>query len=81
MKTKEELTALKEEVETVGKKLAELSEDELVQVVGGRGEHSIRIPDSSDFWWSWNPNFLLNSARPDKSSFIDSDDYIEKETF
>ena len=65
----------------MGKKLAELSEDELVQIVGGRGEQSIRIPDSSDFWWSWNPNFLLNSARPDKTAFIDSDDYIEKETF
>lgn len=35
MKTKEELNALKEEVETVNKKLAELSEDELKQVVGG----------------------------------------------
>ena len=35
MKTKEELTALKEEVETLNKKLAELSEDELVAVTGG----------------------------------------------
>ena len=30
MKTKEELNALKEEVETVSKKLAELNEDELI---------------------------------------------------
>ena len=36
MKTKEELTALKEEVETLNKKLAELSEDELAQVAGGK---------------------------------------------
>ena len=35
MKTKEELTALKEEVETLNEKLAELSEEELSQVSGG----------------------------------------------
>ena len=35
MKTKEELNALKEEVETLNKKLAELTEEELGQVTGG----------------------------------------------
>lgn len=35
MKTKEELNELKEEVEAVNKKLAELTEDELAQVTGG----------------------------------------------
>ena len=35
MKTKEELNALKEEVEAVNKKLAELTEEELAQVSGG----------------------------------------------
>ena len=35
MKTKEELNALKEEVETVSRKLAELTEEELAQVSGG----------------------------------------------
>ena len=35
MKTKEELNALKEEVETLNKKLAELTEEELNQVTGG----------------------------------------------
>ena len=35
MKTKEELNALKEEVETLNKKLAELNEEELAQVAGG----------------------------------------------
>ena len=35
MKTKEELNALKEEVETVSKKLHELTEEELEQVSGG----------------------------------------------
>ena len=39
MKTKEELTALKNEVETLNKKLAELTEEELAQVSGGQ-----RIP-------------------------------------
>ena len=36
MKTKEELNALKEEVETLNKKLAELTEEELAQVSGGK---------------------------------------------
>ena len=35
MKTKEELNALKKEVEVLNKKLAELSEDEVKQVTGG----------------------------------------------
>ena len=35
MKTKEELNALKEEVEALNKKLRELTDDELRAVVGG----------------------------------------------
>ena len=35
MKSKEELNALKEEVETVSKKLQELTDEELAQVSGG----------------------------------------------
>ena len=35
MKTKEELNALKEEYETLNKKLAELTGEELAQVTGG----------------------------------------------
>ena len=35
MKTKEELNALKEEVEAVNKKLHELTDEELEQVSGG----------------------------------------------
>lgn len=35
MKTKEELNAIKTEVETLSKKLAELSEEELMLVTGG----------------------------------------------
>ena len=37
MKTKEELNALKKEVETLKAKLAELTEEELAQVTGGGG--------------------------------------------
>ena len=44
MKTKEELNELKEEVETVGRKLAELTEEELAQVSGGL----IKLCDSGD---------------------------------
>ena len=36
MKTKEELDALKDEVEALTKKLAELTEEEMVQVSGGQ---------------------------------------------
>ena len=36
MKTKEELNALKEEVETVSRKLRELTDEELTQVSGGK---------------------------------------------
>ena len=36
MKTPEELNALKEEVEVLNKKLAELTEEELAQVSGGK---------------------------------------------
>ena len=44
MKTKEELNAIKQEVEAVNEKLYELSDEELEQVVGGiftRGFRSI----------------------------------------
>ena len=37
MKTQKELNELKEEVETLNKKLAELNAEELAQVVGGCG--------------------------------------------
>ena len=50
MKTKEELNALKEEVETLNKKLAELSEEELKQVAGGGDvyEPSYRVTDENN---------------------------------
>ena len=55
MKTKEELNALKEEVETLNKKLAELSEEELKQVSGGfvRGfgeDHEVNYGADPKLW-------------------------------
>ena len=50
MKTKEELNALKEEVETVSKKLAELTEEELAQVVGGTENNSTIVKDDDVVW-------------------------------
>ena len=50
MKTNEELNALKEEIETLKKKLSELTEEELKQVTGGNqgmdesGEINPRCP-------------------------------------
>ena len=45
MKTKEEIIALKEELETLNKKLAELTEEELAQVSGG----GLPVRDKRDF--------------------------------
>ncbi len=47
MKTKEELNALKEEVEALNKKLCELTEEELSQVTGGVGNEDT-VSDSGD---------------------------------
>ena len=44
MKTKEELTALREKVETLNKKLNELTEDELEQVSGGAENPFADVP-------------------------------------
>ena len=40
MKSKEELNKIKEEVEAVNEKLAELTEEEIAQVTGGLARHS-----------------------------------------
>lgn len=55
MKTKEELNAIKEEVEAVSKKLQELSEEELAQVAGGI------LP--KDYY----ENIILNSPEQDNN--------------
>ena len=48
MKTKEELNALKEEVETLNKKLSELTDEELAQVAGGWVYRDIEISLESE---------------------------------
>ena len=53
MKTKEELNTLKEEVEALNKKLAELNEEELAQVSGGFFVH----PAVRD----WDPRHFRSS--------------------
>ena len=56
MKTQEELNAIKEEVETLNKKLAELSEEELTQVSGGDAP-SILTKLGLDLGISYKPVF------------------------
>ena len=46
MKTKEELNALKKEVETLNKKLKELSEDELKLISGGHHDSNNCVIDA-----------------------------------
>ena len=54
MKSKEELNALKEEVENLNKKLLELTEEELEQVSGGLDPPSYSLRCT-------NPDCLINS--------------------
>ena len=49
MKTKEELNALKEEVETLNRKLHELSDEELAQVSGGETVRPDHDPNERRF--------------------------------
>ena len=55
MKSKEELNALKKEVKTLNKKLAELTEEELAQVVGGTENNSTIVKD--DVVWLYEKSF------------------------
>ena len=43
MKTKEELNALKEEIEALNRKLADMTEDEMKQVSGGIWPHDEHV--------------------------------------
>ena len=51
MKTKEELNALKEEIESLNKKLADLTEEELTQVAGG---WTYWLPRNNNGTWPYN---------------------------
>ena len=63
MKTKEELNALKVEVETVSKKLAELTDEELAQVCGGRAPGIITMYDFVEFG-AESGIYLASALRP-----------------
>ena len=67
MKTKEELKALKEEVETLNKKLAELTDEELAQVSGGLPQELLaRLAVDIDAVALLNPcedKFTIDAAR------------------
>ena len=49
MKTKEELDAIKEEVKSLNKKLAALTDEEFREVVGGK-EEMTNMPGGDDVW-------------------------------
>lgn len=58
MKTKEELNAIKEEVKTLNKKLAALTDEEFREVVGGKENATIK-PTEDPIWRSWNPGVIF----------------------
>ena len=66
MKTKEELNALKNEVEALNKKLAELNEEELAQVTGGRKYEDQEVQEDIRLWPDGDPRFrnLCTSSSP-----------------
>ena len=63
MKTKEELNAIRGEIDTLNKKLAELSEDELEMVSGGVSESGMldNILQELTNWLDKHPN----ATKPD----------------
>ena len=56
MKTKEELDALKQEISALGAKLAELSDDEIAVVAGGKAMPPIRQDEK----------YVLGFRKPDQ---------------
>ena len=64
MKTKEELNALKEEVETLNKKLHELTDEELEQVTGGTG-HDPVDPERKTCMWGYGGYSRYNPVNDD----------------
>ena len=67
MRTKEELDAIKAEVETMKMNLAELNEDELRDVVGGS------FCDRGKTWSSDPPHYLIVTALYDCPGFWHED--------
>lgn len=58
MKTKEELNKLKEEVETLNRKLAGLTAEEMKQVAGGRGDEVTQMECPCGYSTDWFGNFV-----------------------
>ncbi len=63
MKPKEELNAIKEEIETLNNKLAELNEEELKQVAGGFDPFE-KLDGSSPWNDPFSPDFGKNADNP-----------------
>lgn len=71
MKTKEELNALKNEVEALNKKLAELTDEELKQVIGG-------IINGDDDIWILFPHYPEPPTKPYRLFCYKDDEHREK---
>ena len=61
MKTKEELNALKEEVEALNKKLCELTDEELAQVSGGQYYSGTTYGDGITYDNTYPPDYYTGS--------------------
>ena len=70
MKTKEELNALKEEVETVSRKLHELTEEELAQVSGGAFIKLTESPQLPSFTVARPPETCASSSSVNSCRFL-----------
>ena len=64
MKTKEELCALKEEVEALNKKLHELTEEELAQVTGGHSGWVLNNEPTVTCYTEWTGVNVLEPQAP-----------------
>ena len=60
-KSKEELNALKEEVETLNRKLHELTEEELEQVTGGQYPTGTTYGDGITYDKAYPPDYYTGS--------------------
>ena len=60
MKTKEELNALKEEVEALNNKLCELTTEELEQVTGGKLDYEAYQ------WWKRNGQEIVKTSQTER---------------
>ena len=63
MKSKEELSALKEAVEALNQKLAELTEEELTQVTGG--SYADQYGGDTTAYWDSASGIKYNWGSPD----------------